>query len=257
LKGKIKADWGGLAKQAAGNTFGSLAALWTRENAATTSVTLGTAGLGAAANAGKLGSLGTGAIAQLGKVATALEPVGKGLMLGGAFSGGVGMGEGINGQDIWGNALSPEERQQRFGSGALNAALSVAGGAASLGKLGALSKPTLGGLAGYGTFSDGQDIGAAITGTDMQGNSLDAMERLKRGGMGVLGAVDLAGPGGRYPLTPESGVKGAGSRQHDTTPKTEGLDLPPTHRKLEMVPALYLRSTRNTKQPVILPGRRH
>jgi hypothetical protein len=99
----------------------------------------------------------------------------------------------------------------------LRSALSVAGGAASLGKLGALSKPTLGGLAGYGTFSDGQDIGAAITGTDMQGNSLDAMERLKRGGMGVLGAVDLAGPGGRYPLTPEShgGVGGKSIPGHD------------------------------------------
>ena len=99
----------------------------------------------------------------------------------------------------------------------MNAALSVAGGAASLGKLGALSKPTLGGLAGYGTFSDGQDIGAAITGTDMQGNSLDAMERLKRGGMGVLGAVDLAGPGGRYPLTPLShgGVGGKSIPGHD------------------------------------------
>ncbi len=100
----------------------------------TTLVTLGTAGLGAAANAGKLGSLGTDAIAQLGKVATALEPVGKGITLGGAFSGGVGMGEGIGGQDIWGNALSPEERQQRFQGGALNAALSTVGGAASLGK---------------------------------------------------------------------------------------------------------------------------
>jgi archaellum component FlaC len=217
VEGENQGGLGGLAKQAAGNTFGSLAALWTRENAATTAVTLGTAGLGAAANAGKLGSLGTGAIAQLGKVATALAPVGKGLMLGGAFSGGVQMGEGINGQDIWGNALSPEERQQRLAGGALRSALSVAGGAASLGKLGALSKPTLGGLAGYGTFSDGQDIGAAITGTDMQGNSLDAMERLKRGGMGVLGAVDLAGPGGRYPLTPEShgGVGGKSIPGHD------------------------------------------
>ena len=98
----------------------------------------------------------------------------------------------------------------------MNAALSTVGGAASLGKLGALSKPTLGGLAAYGTFSDGQDIGAAITGTDMQGNSLDAMERLKLGGMGLLGAVDLAGPGGRYPLTPES-HGGVGGRLQETT----------------------------------------
>ncbi len=219
VQGENQGGLAGFGKQAAGATFGSLAALWTKENAATTAVTLGTAGLGAMANAGRLGSYGLGAMAQLGKASQALEPLGKGMMLLGGFRGGVSMGEGIGGQDIWGNTLTNEERWQHFNSGALGSALSLLGGGAAAGKLGALSQPTLAGVATYGTFSDGQDIGAAISGRDIEGNSLNLLERLLRGGMGLLGALDLASPGGKYPLTPDSG--GAGTK---STPVPNQLD---------------------------------
>ncbi len=124
------------------------------------------------------------------------------------------MGEGIGGQDIWGNSLTEEERWNHFKSGALGSGLSLLGGGAAAGKLGALSQPTLATVATYGTFSDGQDIGAAISGRDMEGNSLNLLERLKRGGMGLLGALDLASPGGKYPLTPDSG--GVGIKGNDS-----------------------------------------
>ncbi|HBE18664.1 MAG TPA: hypothetical protein DEG17_02850 [Cyanobacteria bacterium UBA11149] len=138
------------------------------------------------------------------------------------------MGEGIGGQDIWGNSLTNEERWNHFKSGALGSGLSLLGGGAALGKLGVLSQPTLAGVATYGTFSDGQDIGAAISGRDIEGNSLSIPDRLGRGGMGLLGALDLASPGGKYPLTPES-HRNVGGKLNETIPHPEGLNLPSSH----------------------------
>ncbi len=44
--------------------------------------------------------------------------------------------------------------------------------------------------------------------------NLSLPDRLARGGMGLLGALDLASPGGKYPLTPDSG--GAGIKGNDS-----------------------------------------
>ena len=253
VEGENQGGLGGLAKQATRQHIWLVGRAVDRENAATTAVTLGTAGLGAAANAGKLGSLGASGDRAIGQSGYRLRTCRQRTHVRGCFLRWRSDGRRYQRTRYLGQCFQPEERQQRFGSGALSSALSLAGGTASLGKLGALSKPTLGGLAAYGTFSDGQDIGAGITGTDMQGNSLDAMERLKRGGIGLLGAVDLASPGGRYPLTPESGVKGAGSRSHETTPKTEGLDLP-GERDSSAKPLTPANHLPNAGKPEIEPG---
>ena len=204
VQGENQGGLTGFAKQAAGTTLGSLSALWTKENAASTAFTLGTAGLGAMEEAGRFGAYGLGAMARVGNVAKALEPVGKGMMLWGGFSGGVSMGEGISGQDIRGNALTTEERWNHLKGGAFNSGLSLLGGAAGVGKLGALSKPILTGLATSGSFSDSQDVGAAMTGRDIEGKPLSILDRLGRGATGLLGVLGLASPGGKHPLTPES-----------------------------------------------------
>ena len=112
VQGERQGGLAGGTKQAVGWTFGIFASLWTRETAADTALILGTAGLGAAAAAGKLGA--------------ASVPIANSLAVAGSFQTGVSAGEAATGTSITGRQLSTPERVSRGTSAAL--------GFASLGK---------------------------------------------------------------------------------------------------------------------------
>ncbi|HYJ88406.1 MAG TPA: SpvB/TcaC N-terminal domain-containing protein, partial [Pyrinomonadaceae bacterium] len=101
VEGEYEGGLAGALKQVLGTTAGVLSALWTPETALQTSMTLGTAGLGAAAHAGRLG------IASL--------PVARTMAIVGSAQTGVSLGEAITGTHISGEPLSSTERVVKGG----------------------------------------------------------------------------------------------------------------------------------------------
>lgn len=103
VEGESQGGVRGALKVAAGWTGGLFASLWTPETAVNTTVTLGTAGIGTWAQAGRLGA--------------ASLPTLRTLQVTGSFQAGVSVGEGATGTSITGQELSLGQRALRFGMG--------------------------------------------------------------------------------------------------------------------------------------------
>lgn len=105
IEGERKGGVKGFFMQAGGWTGGLFASLWTPETALTTTFTLATAGLGAAASAGRLGA--------------ASIPVMRTLQVTGSFQGGLSAGQAITGTDLSGEKLSTGARLLHGAAGAI------------------------------------------------------------------------------------------------------------------------------------------
>ena len=96
VEGEKKGGAKGYLMIAGGWAGGFFASLWTPETALSTTITLGTAGLGAAASVGRLGA--------------ASLPIVKTLQVVGSFQGGLSAGQAITGTDLSGEKLSSGAR---------------------------------------------------------------------------------------------------------------------------------------------------
>ena len=113
LEGERQGGFGGFMKQVGGWAGGLFASLWTPETAVNTAITLGTAGIGTWAQAGRLGA--------------ASVPVMRAFQITGSFQGGVSLGEAATGTSIFGEELSGGQRALRGAFGVLTA-LTLFGG---------------------------------------------------------------------------------------------------------------------------------
>ncbi len=119
VQGERQGGLGGVAKQAVAFPMGMLSSLWTPDTALPTAFTLGTAGLGAAAGAGRLG--------------VASMPVTRGLQIGGAFGSGTSIGQGLSGRNMFtGEELSPLDRGFNLTFGVVGAGFDLGGAGFSL-----------------------------------------------------------------------------------------------------------------------------
>jgi hypothetical protein len=114
VSGQNEGGLSGLAKQGVGYTTGFFGSLATEQNLPSTLTMVGTMGLGEAAAAEKLGMLS--------------KPILRTMQVGGAFTSGTSIGQGLSGKNMWtGEKLSPVERGFDLTLGAAGSALDMYG----------------------------------------------------------------------------------------------------------------------------------
>jgi hypothetical protein len=124
VAGQQEGGPGGFGKQVAGYTLGMFGSLAVEENLPSVGLNVSTAGI----------SSGVGALAQAGKLGAASVPVLRTMQIGGAFTSGTSIGQGLSGKDMWtGRQLSPLER-------GVNLTLGAAGSLVDLGTAGLTPK---------------------------------------------------------------------------------------------------------------------
>jgi hypothetical protein len=118
VAGQQEGGPGGLGKQVAGYSLGLFGSLAVEENLPSTGINVATMGVGA----------GVGGLAQAGKLGVASVPILRTMQVGGAFTSGTSIGQGISGKDMWtGRQLSPLERGFNLTFGAAGAAVDMYG----------------------------------------------------------------------------------------------------------------------------------